>query len=223
ILFILTIQTAMVLLQKPKHKIQNPKTERRSRWLLLLYIFVTFALATVGTAANAKYSQMIWIDLRDSGKDPNDLIVNELEFWINRLALTSYYVMSWILDLLLLQRCFVIWNWNILVIILMSGLLLTNIGLSITSMVAASKGAIFTNLPSQLAYLVISVSTNFLYTILVAGRLLVLRRRTIAVMGKDHAKVYVSVAALVVESSALYSCVGVLYVVTFALHSDVGN
>jgi hypothetical protein len=152
----------MSLLQKPKHRLHNSAVERRSRWLLLLYVFVTFALATVGTAANAKYSQIIWIDLRDSGEEPNELIIKELDFWINRMALTRYALsitnhheanlvivkllcneldprptlsMSYVAPsgnftnyLLKLHRCFVIWNWNVPVIILMSGLLLTNVG-----------------------------------------------------------------------------------------------
>jgi hypothetical protein len=95
--------------------------------------------------------------------------------------------------------------------------------MAILTLVASSHGAVFTSIGFQLAYLVISVSTNFVYTILVAGRLLLLRKRITSTLGKEHAKIYVSIAAMVVESSALYTGFGIIYVVTYALHSDVEN
>jgi len=223
ILFVLTIQCIYALFQRPKHKVVNSKAEARSRWVLLAYIVATFALATIGVAANAKYSQMIWIDLRNSPEGPEGLIVNELGFWENRMALTSYYIMSWLMDMLLIHRCFVIWNWHFLVVIFMSSLLLANIIMAILTLVSSSHGAVFTSIGFQLAYLIISVSTNFIYTILVAGRLLVLRKQIKSALGEEHAKVYVSVAAMVVESSALYTGFGIIYVVTYALHSNVEN
>ncbi|KAF8518272.1 hypothetical protein BU17DRAFT_48850 [Hysterangium stoloniferum] len=221
ILFVLTVQCVHALFQRPKHKLVKAQT--RSRWLLLAYIAATFALATIGVAANAKYSQMIWIDLRNSPQGPEGLIINELGFWENRMALTSYYIMSWLMDMLLIHRCFVIWNWHILVVLLMSSLLLANIIMAILTLVSSSHGAVFTSIGFQLAFLIISVSTNFIYTILVAGRLLVLRKQITLALGEEHAKVYVSVAAMVVESSALYTVFGIIYVVTYALHSNVEN
>ncbi|KAF8587765.1 hypothetical protein K439DRAFT_1337087 [Ramaria rubella] len=223
ILFVLTVQCTYALMNKSQYAGGSLKTETRSRWLLLLYIFVTFTLATVGFAGNAKYSQMIWIDLRDSPGGPEELIINELGFWENRMALTSYYIMSWIMDVLLIHRCFIIWNWHVLVVIFMSMLLLANVVMAILTLVASSKGAVFTNINFQLAYLAISISTNFIYTILVAGRLLALRKQIRAALGEEHSKIYISVASMVVESSALYSAFGVLYVVTFALHNNVEN
>jgi hypothetical protein len=58
---------------------------RNRRWLLF-YVIITFALSTIGFAANSKYTEMIWIDLRDvSG--PIALIQNELDYSINVVAI----------------------------------------------------------------------------------------------------------------------------------------
>jgi len=95
--------------------------------------------------------------------------------------------------------------------------------MAILVLIASSNGAVFTNINFQLAYLSISVSTNFIYTILVTGRLLFMRKQIRAALGEEHSKIYTSVAAMVVESSALYSAFGVLYVITFALHNKVEN
>jgi len=166
---------------------------------------------------------MIWIDLRGSPGGPEELIVNELGFWENRMALTSNYILSWLLDILLIHRCFVIWNWHVIVVVFMSLLLLANVVMAILTLVSSSKGAVYTSINFQLAYLSISFSTNFIYTLLVAGRLLFMRRQIKAALGEEHSKFYTSVAAMIVESSALYSAFGVIYVVTFALHNNVEN
>jgi hypothetical protein len=45
-------------------------------------------LGTVGFAANARYTEMIWIDLRDAPGGPAALIDDEFNYNINVLALT---------------------------------------------------------------------------------------------------------------------------------------
>jgi hypothetical protein len=54
-----------------------------NRYCLLFYVFITFVLGTVGFAGNAKYTEMIWIDLRDVPGGPVWLIENELDYSIN--------------------------------------------------------------------------------------------------------------------------------------------
>lgn len=60
----------------------------------MVYVVITFILATIGFAANAKYTQMIWIDLRNAPGGPPALINLELNYWINRLALDRYVLLS---------------------------------------------------------------------------------------------------------------------------------
>ena len=67
----------------------------------------------------------------------------------------------------------------------------------------------------------ISISTNVIYTILVAGKLLIYRKPAKAFIGEQYAKLYASVAVIIIESSLLYSCFGILYIVTFALRSNI--
>ncbi|KIJ34293.1 hypothetical protein M422DRAFT_90239, partial [Sphaerobolus stellatus SS14] len=165
----------------------------------------------------------IWIDMRDSAQGPEGLIVDELGFWENKTALTSYYIMSWIMDVLLIHRCVTIWNWNFFVVGFMSLLLTTDIVMAILTLIAGTRGAIFADINFQLAYIVISMSTNIIYTILVAGRLLAYRKQTKALIGDEYAKLYASIAVIVIESSALYSCFGILYIITYALRSNIQN
>lgn len=86
-----------------------------------------------------------------------------------------------------------------------------------------SSGAIFYNINSQLAYLCLQIGLTIIYTLLVAGRLFFLRGQMRDTLGRAHVRPYEVAAIMVIESSALYSVLGILFIFTFALHSDVCN
>ncbi|EJC99616.1 uncharacterized protein FOMMEDRAFT_148537 [Fomitiporia mediterranea MF3/22] len=214
---ILTIQTSSALLRNKRYA-----ENTHMRKVFLFYIAVTFVLATIGFSGNVKYTEMIWIDLRDSPGGTTSLINLEMDYWINRMALASYYVMEWFMEILLLHRCFVIWGWNVYILLLMTTLFLASVAMAIL-VLTESEGAVFYNISVQLAYLCIAVGMNIIYTILVVGRLIYIRNNVRDVIGADHARLYVSLAAMFVESAAMYSTVGVIYIVAFSAHSDVSN
>ncbi|KAG2369068.1 hypothetical protein BDR07DRAFT_1371651 [Suillus spraguei] len=96
-LLVLTIQAVAALMQRPRHegKIAN------YRLVLLAYVFGTFVLGTIGFAANTKYTEMIWIDLRDAPGGPVVLIEDGMDYPINVVAITCYFIMEWIMQALL--------------------------------------------------------------------------------------------------------------------------
>jgi hypothetical protein len=83
-LLLLTVQSCIALMHQPRH---GGKTAGH-RLILLFYVVITFALITTSVAANAKYTGMIWIDLRDAPDGPLGLIENEMNYRINVLALS---------------------------------------------------------------------------------------------------------------------------------------
>jgi len=85
IYFLLTIQAWIALMQQPRYggKIAD------NRLALLFYVFVTFALGTISSAANATYTEMIWIDLRDAPGGPLALIEGFMNYRINFIALAT--------------------------------------------------------------------------------------------------------------------------------------
>ncbi|KAF8841428.1 hypothetical protein BDN67DRAFT_967187 [Paxillus ammoniavirescens] len=217
IFFLLTIQATSALTKRPRGgKIAE------QRWMLLGYVWITFILATFGFAGNAKYTEMIWIDLRDAPGGPTALIRDELNYWINMMALSCYYVMEWCMQALLLHRCFIIWNWRKLIVMPMTTLFLAMVATSIV-IIAQSSGAVFYNINTQLAYLSIEVGMTVIYTVLVTGRLLVLRQRMKQVLEREHFRTYETVATMVIESAAMYSVLGVIFIVAFAIGSNVSN
>ncbi|KAG2754184.1 hypothetical protein P692DRAFT_20870413 [Suillus brevipes Sb2] len=217
--FFLTVQAATALVRRPRY---GGKIARH-RVVLLFYILITFMLGTVGFAANARYTEMIWIDLRDAPGGPAALINDEFNYKINVLALTCYYIMEWFMQVLLLHRCFVIWDWARCVTIPMITLYIAMIAMSIIVLIEASTGIVWYNINIELAYLCIEVGLTVIYTILTANRLLVIRNQMKQIMPEYDSSTYDIVVLVVVESAVLYSVFAIIFIVSFALHSNVSN
>ncbi|KAG1736575.1 hypothetical protein EDB19DRAFT_1910231 [Suillus lakei] len=220
-LFILTVQAAAALMQRPRHggKIAY------HRLALLVYVFITFVLGTIGFAANAKYTQMIWIDLRDAPGGPAELIEEEMDYSINVVAISCYFVMEWFMQALLLHRCCVIWNWARYVMIPMATIYIAMIkAMSILVLIQSSAGVIWYNINIELAYLCIEVGLSVIYTVLVTNRLLVMRSLMRQVMREpEYSSIYDTSILMVIESAMLYSVCAIIFIVSFALHSNVSN
>ncbi|KAL0060100.1 hypothetical protein AAF712_013117 [Marasmius tenuissimus] len=217
----------LLSLQALKATYRGSQSQKLRKWqihLMYVYIIVTFVLATVGFACNARYTEDIWINFRyTTDRSPEDLIINEFDYWWNIMAIDSNFVMIWIMDLLLLYRCFVIWNYQIWVIGIMSAVYLGIIGLSISVMHFAQQRAVFFNIKVQIAFLVMSCTFNLLFTVLVSTKLLSMRRQIIQVLGKEHAKTYTSITATLVESASLYFVFDVIFLFAFGFGSHVQN
>ncbi|KAG0695131.1 hypothetical protein DFH29DRAFT_814491 [Suillus ampliporus] len=221
VFFLLTVQTATALMQRPRHgrKIED----RRLRVVLLSYVIITFVLATIGFAANARYTEMIWIDLRDAPGGPVELIEDEMNYPINVVAISCYFVMEWFMQALLLHRCFVIWNWTRYVIIPMTTLYIVMITMSILVLVQSSAGAIWYNINTQLIYLCLSVGLSVIYTVLVTNRLFLMRGLMKEAMEEFDSSIYDAVILMIIESAMLYSACAIVFIVSFGLHSNVSN
>ncbi|KAG2338279.1 hypothetical protein BDR05DRAFT_969354 [Suillus weaverae] len=213
---LLTVQAVTALVQRPRHgqKIAN------NRHTLLCYTLITFALGTISFACNAKYTVMIWIDLRDAPGGPVALIHNVMQYRINFLAICCGYVTEWVMQALLLYRCFVVWNWARHVMIPMIALYIGMIAVAISILAQAGTGAQFYKINTTLAYLSIQVAHTILYTILVAKRLLSIRGQMKQALAEYDSSTYDTIILMVVESAVTYSVFLIIYIVAFAVHSD---
>lgn len=107
IFFLLTIQATVALTRRQRHCAQMAHHRRT----LLGYVCITFILATIGFAGNARYTEMIWIDLRDAPGGPAALIQDELSYRINVMALT-WYVLCRVAGMTTKSRALVTTSWN---------------------------------------------------------------------------------------------------------------
>lgn len=72
-------------------------------------------------------------------------------------------------------------------------------------------------------YFCLSLALNALLSLLIASRLLWHRRSVLKSLGPGHTEMYTSIAAMFIESAALYAIVGIVYVICFARGSNVQN
>ncbi|KAG0694499.1 hypothetical protein DFH29DRAFT_1083812 [Suillus ampliporus] len=195
VFFLLTVQVWIALMRRPRYggKIVD---HRRA---LLFYIFITFVLRTISFAAGAKYTEMIWIDLRDAPGGPAALIEHQMNYQINVLAIGQ--IQAWFMQALLLHRCFVIWNWARCVMIPMITLYVVMIALSIFSLIQANTGAVLYKINIIIVYLCFQVGLTMIYTILVANRLLVMRSQMKGIMAQYDSSAYQTVVLMIIESS----------------------
>lgn len=73
------------------------------------------------------------------------------------------------------------------------------------------------------AYYAISFGTNVFLTALIVVRLLLYRRSHAAYIPKEHASQYLSIAALFVESAALYSVFAIAFLLTYAFDAPINQ
>jgi len=217
--FILTVQAAISLMQRPRHggKIAE------NRFSLLAYVFITFVLATIGFASNAKYTQMIWIDLRDTPGGPVILIEDEMNYPINVMAIACYFVMEWFMQALLLHRCFVIWNWARYVMVPMITLYIGMIAMAILVLIESSAGAVFYNINTELAYLSLEVGLTVTYSVLVTSRLLSMRGLMRQIIREYDSSTYDTIVLMVIESAMAYIAYAIVFIVSFGMHNNVSN
>lgn len=66
-----------------------------------------------------------------------------------------------------------------------------------------------------------SLAINVVVTLLIAGRLLLFRRRVIRILGAGHVSHYANFSAILIESAAMYTIYLLLFVVTLAINNPV--
>lgn len=73
------------------------------------------------------------------------------------------------------------------------------------------------------AYYTISLGVNVILTALIIARLLAYRRTHLAHLPPAHAQQYLSLAALIVESAALYSAFAIAFLVSYAMNAPINQ
>ncbi|EPQ55043.1 hypothetical protein GLOTRDRAFT_129343 [Gloeophyllum trabeum ATCC 11539] len=193
----------------------------------LAYITLLFAVATIYVACGIKLSEMLWIDDRDFPGGPvayqNALFSN----YVQLLLSTSYNVMTFMADGLLVYRCYLMWSNSRLrwVAALPFLLFLASTGKSplppnpppLTahrSDTAANYGILFWSLSSAL---------NVLASLLIVARIHAYRSELQGALGAEHARPYTSASAMFLESAATYAIASIIFIGTYATNNWFQN
>ncbi|KAJ7781726.1 hypothetical protein DFH07DRAFT_728698 [Mycena maculata] len=198
--------------------VRRTQTWTLGRVALLTYTSLLFALQTIYFVAGCKWSE---IEFVESSVDPA-VFASQQSSMLAVLKDTVYTVNIWVADIFLLYRAYIIWGGHYICLapfITYLGALATGIGL----LVEISKpGAAF----GQVAVIdfgtpfwSLSVTTNVLSTILIAGRLTYRRRAMYRIQqNQENYRVHsnTTASAIFAESAAMYAIVALIYIPLFA-------
>ncbi|KAI3615696.1 hypothetical protein WG66_011763 [Moniliophthora roreri] len=189
------------------------------------YIGGQFTGILYALSCNAVFGQLAWIDHRDVEGGPDVYIAKHISDAYNTLGTAAGIALNFLSDALLIYRCYVIYSssWRIVSfpILLYLGALSMSI---LTIYESALPGANFFRghaVDFGVPYVALTISLNIIVTLLICGRLLTARNQMKAILGPEYARTYTSIAAIMVESAAPFTILGIFYVITYARHSGI--
>ncbi|EPQ61278.1 hypothetical protein GLOTRDRAFT_125003 [Gloeophyllum trabeum ATCC 11539] len=213
---LLFFKCAFILLDRRS----SPKSNLR--WLV--YVSLLFVVATVQVGASIKFMQMTWIDNRNFPGGPAMYIQMVFSAWINTVSNVAYVINNFLADGLLIYRIWIFWSYNYYVVIFPTLVFLASTALSIITAYEAAQPN--SNLSTTVAfnfgvpYWSISIALNVIITLMIAGRIIAVRKELKTVLQNDYTTPYDSVLATIIESAALYSVTGLVYVISYARSSS---
>jgi len=205
-------------------KLRRRALNRQSWKFFFIYSTVLLILVTIDMATNAVWGEIMWIDKRT---DPGvaTFIVEDLSIWYQIMGSTTVVIMVLLGDALLLYRLFVIWGSNYWVVVLPGIIYCATLALGILELVSAFKpgGFFFSGKAVNFGtpYYSITVSMNIIVTALICARLFYMSRQVREAIGVQNAKLYTSIAAILIESAAPYTAMGILFLPFYAKGNNV--
>ncbi|KAF8209506.1 hypothetical protein K438DRAFT_1711790 [Mycena galopus ATCC 62051] len=202
------------------------KSGRHNRELLI-FVFILFALGNIGNATTIVFVQKSFIDDRDYPGGPGAYFVEQSTNWSAIVSNAAYIVNTWFQDGFLLYRFWIIWSRNYYIVVVPALAFLTSMILSavLIAELCQPGGSFWTDISMKLAipYWAISISMTVILTALIAGRLLFMRYRLDKLLGGRTSTPYVTIIAMLVESAALYSINGIIFLVSYGVNSPSQN
>ncbi|PFH45791.1 hypothetical protein AMATHDRAFT_71080 [Amanita thiersii Skay4041] len=207
---------------------------RRGKAMLFLLGYITLLLCfeTLFIAVSARTVQDAYVDYRNYPGGPWAWFLATQYLPEDVLFYASLFVLTFLSDLLVLWRCWVIWLpagriKASLVLVLPLFMLFGSFALGVLWTVESSKPglSLYSSLPLVLgtSYYVVSLTINILVTIMITIRLILYRRKILDALPSEHAKHYVSLATIIIESAALYTVFAIIFIATYAANHPVNQ
>ncbi|KAL1941007.1 hypothetical protein VTO73DRAFT_7643 [Trametes versicolor] len=193
------------------HFLLKRRSKTRSQRIVLVYTVAMFIVGTGYFIAACVWSEVEFVE--------STVDISVFDTLLNsRLAIlkdTFYTVNIWLADSLLLYRLFIVWNGNLFILVvpfcLWIGAICTGSELLVNSAQPLADLNQTRIINFQTAFYCLTISMNILCTLFIAGRLWY-QQRLMKQYGNSAAWGYSEVIAVVIESAALYSACGILYI-----------
>ncbi|EIM92385.1 uncharacterized protein STEHIDRAFT_117406 [Stereum hirsutum FP-91666 SS1] len=191
----------------------------------LAYITLLFVIQSIYVGVQAVTVQLMYVDNRNYPGGPWTYFEATQALAVNVMFEATIFVMTFLCDCLVFWRCWVIWSASnrthaILATAFPALLIVGSFVMGTFWTLQSSQPGLtfYSKLPLAFgsAYYSISLGVNILLTILIILRLALYRRQIMSSMGAAHAKHYVSLATMVIESAVVYSAFALLFLITYA-------
>ncbi|KAF8351032.1 hypothetical protein F5887DRAFT_935603, partial [Amanita rubescens] len=198
----------------------------------LAYITILIILESLIIATSTWVIESMYIQNRDYPGGPMAWFLAVSNEPVDIIFYWSFFALTFMSDLLVLWRCWVIWNTvgksiAYAVISIPAAMIVASFGFGVMWAYQSSRPD--RNLYSQFSryigtiYYGTSLGVNVLLTILIIWRLALYRRAILNILPADCTKDYLSVATIVVESLLLYSIFALPFIVTYALDNPMNQ
>jgi len=218
ILFTVTFQTLQLFLGQPKHKIQ---------WGMVMYIAIVFTLASLGFAGNAKFNEMTYIEDRAFPGGPNAFTIAFYNTPVNMMSFVSYTIMSWFADGLVLWRFSLFYGYNRWIVFLPALIFMGSITSSIVLIISIFESTntfwAARSVEFGIAYWSCSIGLNIILTTAITLKIFFLRKRIGRSLGSQGSDRYTSIAAMMIESAALYGVWSLVFIICYARNTPFQN
>ncbi|KAG2052037.1 hypothetical protein BDR06DRAFT_915872 [Suillus hirtellus] len=195
---------------------------------LLIYITTDVILGTLFMASLADFTQLAFIQYRDYPGGPNAFENDMFGIPVDMLGNVCGVLMMALSDGLVVWRCMVIYRGcmvPIWIIMLFPCLMFAgSIVMGIMWLLQLSSSSPFftsTNINYTVPYLSLSLALNIIITIAIVLRLLTYRHQISKALGPRFGAQYTSIAAMIVESAALYSTFSLALLILFLLNNPI--
>ncbi|KJA15169.1 hypothetical protein HYPSUDRAFT_208094 [Hypholoma sublateritium FD-334 SS-4] len=208
--------------------LQLRKSERvRQSIINLVCITLLLVLSTLYVASNAYTTQLAYVNDRNYPGGP--AVYSSVIFYlpVSIMGLCSFFAINWITDIVLIWRLYTVYGGQRLakiVIVVPSIMFLGSLAMSLVVIdESVHVGESFwsnTAVKFVLGYYSLTVSLTIISTGLLLTRLLMIKRRTVRALGHSgSAGQYLSVEAIIIESSAAYTVWGIIFIGLYSVNS----
>ncbi|KDR85990.1 hypothetical protein GALMADRAFT_54226 [Galerina marginata CBS 339.88] len=202
------------------------KNSSTSRRFCSIYSTIMVMLSTIDVACNAIWGEEMWITYRDRPGGVPEYITTRVSVWYETLGSVSVVCSVFMGDALLVYRTFLVYGRRPAFIAIPGVLYLAGLGLAINQLLVAGEphGNFFgpESVKFAVSYYTITISLNIVLTVFICVRLSRVSNHFSRTLGRENAKVYTGAAAILVESAALYSILGIMYLIPYSLHNGTG-
>ncbi|KAI0311178.1 hypothetical protein OF83DRAFT_779726 [Amylostereum chailletii] len=208
------------------------RKKRKHSLFMLGYITTIFVVESIFVGVQARTVQISYIDNRNYPGGPWAYFLATQNLPVNVMFYATLFTITFLCDLLVLWRCWIIWTASgrrmaYVIATVPALMLLASFAMGVLWTLQSSQPGLsfYSALPMAYgtSYYAISLGVNIILTILITIRLLQYRRTIISSLPADHAKHYLSLAAVLIESAALYSLFAFIFLITYAVNNPINQ